>query len=132
MKRCFLLRICVIFRVKSIAMNLGRFYTILSAYNYTPQSVYIEGMKFLCTSYAEGPVFDAFSVEKLRERFSNLSQSQHNLSVSFRNLSVSVETDTQICTLRRVYVVEKRLFLFLKGVSQNVKIILHKEVFTPS
>ena len=112
-------------------MNLGRFYTILSAYNYTPQSVYIGEMEVLCTFYTETSLFDAFSVEKLRERFSNLSQSRHNLSVSFRNLSVSVATDAQICTLMRVYVVEKRLFLFLKGVSQNVKIILHKEVFAP-
>ena len=112
-------------------MSLGRFYAILSAYSYTPQSVYIGEMEVLCTFYTETSLFDAFSVEKLRERFSNLSQSRHNLSVSFRNLSVSVATDAQICTLMRVYVVEKRLFLFLKGVSQNVKIILHKEVFAP-
>ena len=45
--------------------------------------------------YAEWRFFSTLFVEKLRERFSNLSQPRQNLSLSFQNLSVSVATYTQ-------------------------------------
>ena len=89
------------------------------------KSVYIEGMRILCIFYAERPVFDAFSGEKLRERFENLSQLLRNLSVSFQDLSVSVATNAPKCTLESFHVVEKVLLPFLNGASQNVKTILH-------
>ena len=48
------------------------------------RKVYIWKKKWLlCTFYAGSPTFDAFSVEKLRERVENLSDLRENLSVSF-------------------------------------------------
>ena len=86
---------------------------------------YIRKLQLLCAFYSEKPVFATFSVEKLRERFSNLSLTRRNLSVSFSNLSVSVATDGPKSVIDRIGVAEKHLFPSPDDALQNVKPILH-------
>lgn len=98
----------------------------IDLYTYAHFYVYVQKYRLLCTFYAEKHIFNAFSTEKLRERFEKLSDLRKILSLSFENLTVTVATGSRKVKIQRLLPTSKSFSTLPDVPLHFVKPILHK------